>query len=72
MRLAAAPSLEFCIFYATPAAHLCLPVDPGVHLGEGLVEAFSMITLPTCAFPLIQVSISVRVLSKAVSSLLNL
>jgi hypothetical protein len=63
MRLAAAPSLEFCIFSDTPA-HLCLQVDPGVHLGEGLVEAFSLTPLPTCAFPLIQVSISVSVLSK--------
>ncbi len=46
MRLATAQSveaeIEFCNFYETHA-HLCLPVDPGVHLGEGLVEGGQLI-----------------------------
>ncbi len=44
MRLAAAHSLEieFCIFFDT-RAHLCLPVDPGVHLGECLVEGGQLV-----------------------------
>jgi hypothetical protein len=42
MRLATAQSVEVSIFSDTPA-HLCLPVDPGVHLGEGLVEGGQLV-----------------------------